>query len=87
MQSFEKWAIDFVGASSAPGKENRCGYIITTTKYLTRWVEAQLVKDCTGATTTKFLFEYILTRFGFPKVLMSDRHTHFLNKMINVFTE
>jgi len=54
-------------------------------EYLTRWVEAQLVKDCTGATTTKFLFDYVLTRFGCPKVLMSDQGTHFLNETIREY--
>lgn len=45
------------------------------------------MKDCTGATTTKFLFEYVLTRFGCLKVLMSDCGTHFLNATINTLTE
>ena len=58
-------------------------YIITAMEYLTRWVEAPLVKDCISPTTAKFLFEYVLTWFGFPKVLMSDRGTHFLNETIN----
>eukprot|EP00253_Pinus_taeda_P023648 PITA_23648 len=70
-----------------PGKKMGARYIITVTKYLTRWVEAQPVKDCLGETTSKFLFEYVLTRFRFPKILMSDRGTHFLNETINVLTE
>lgn len=45
------------------------------------------MKDCTGATAVKFLLEYVLTIFGFPKVLMSDRGTHFLNETISVLTE
>ena len=45
------------------------------------------MKDCRGATTMKFLFEYVLTRFECLKILMSDRGTHFLNKMISVLTE
>lgn len=45
------------------------------------------MKDYTGATTTKFLFEYVLTRFGYPKVLMSDRGMHFLNEMISALNE
>ena len=45
------------------------------------------MKDCTGAMTTNFLFEYVLTRFGYPKVLMSDRGINFLNEMINALTE
>ena len=86
LQPFEKWVIDFVGPVQPRGKKTGAYYIIIAMEYLTRWAEAQLVKNCTGATTAKFLFEYVLTRFGCPKVLMSDRGTHFLNKMINVLT-
>ncbi len=43
------------------GKKTSVQYIITATEYLTRWAEAQLVKDYTVATATKFLFEYVLT--------------------------
>ena len=45
------------------------------------------MKDCIAATIVKFLFEYVLTWFGFPKVLMSDKGTHFLNETINVMLE
>ena len=41
------------------------------------------MKDCTRETVEKFIFEYVLTRFGFPKILMSDCGTHFLNETIN----
>ena len=87
LQSFEKWVIDFVGPIQPPGKKTCARYIITTTKYLTRWAEMQPVKDCTSATTTKFIFEYVLTRFGCPKILMSDCGTHFLNQTIITLTE
>lgn len=56
LKPFEKWAIDFVGPIQPPGKKTSARYIITATKYLTRWEEAQPVMDCTGTTTTKFLF-------------------------------
>lgn len=56
-------------------------------KYLTRWGEAQLVKDCTVVVAAKFLFEYVLTWFGCPKVLMSDKGTHFPNEMISEMTD
>jgi len=85
--SFEKWPIDFIGPIQPPRKKIGARYIITVTEYLTRWAEVQPVKDCTGATTKKFLFEYVLTKFGCPKVLISDRGTHFLNEMISMLIE
>ena len=59
-------------------------YIITATGYLTRWAKAQFVKDCMNVIATKFIFECVLTRFACPKILMSDRDTHFLNETISV---
>ncbi len=59
LQPSEKWTIDFVGPIQLQGKIG-ARYIITMIEYLTRWVEAQPVKDCIGVATTKFLFEYVL---------------------------
>ena len=38
-------------------------------------------------TNTHFIFEHIQTRFGYPKVLMSDRGTHFVNETIQALAE
>jgi hypothetical protein len=72
LQAFDKWAIDFLGPINPPGKRTGSRYIITATNYPTRWVEPKPVKDCSAATTTQFIFENILTRFGCPRILMSD---------------
>jgi hypothetical protein len=56
LQAFDKWAIDFIGPINPPVKRTRSRYIITTTNYLTRWVEAKSVKDCSAATTAQFIF-------------------------------
>jgi transposase InsO family protein len=87
LQAFEKWAIDFVGPINPPGKCTRARYIITTTEYLTIWAESRAVKDYSASTTTCFIFDDIITRFGFPKVLMSDQGTHFINKIIEALTK
>ena len=87
LQPFEKWAIDFVGPIQPPGKKMGARYIIIAMEYLARWAEVQPIKDCTRTTTTKFLFEYVLTRFGCPDILMSDCGTHFLNETISTLME
>jgi hypothetical protein len=82
LQTFEKWAIDFVGPINRPGKCIGSRYIITATKYLTRWIEARVVKDCSETTIAWFIFDDIITRFGCQKILMSDQGTHFIKKTI-----
>lgn len=87
LQAFDKWEIDFVGLVSSQGKRTSARYIITATDYLTRWVEAKQLKDFHTETPAKFIFKYILSRFGCLKILISDQGTHFLNKTIEALTD
>jgi transposase InsO family protein len=87
LQSFEKWTIYFVGPINPPGKCIGERYIIIATDYLTRWAKARAVKDCSETTAGHFIFDDIITRFGCPKILMSDQGTHFINKTIEALTE
>jgi len=87
LQVFEKWAIDFVGPIIPPGKRTNARNTITTTDYLTRWAEAQLVKDCSAKTAVKFILEYILSIFDCLRILVSDQGTRFLNKTIKALNE
>ena len=57
------------------------------TEYLIHYTEAQLVKDCTGVTAVKFLFEHVVMLFGCLRILMSDHGMHFLNETINIVME
>ena len=84
LQAFDKWAIDFVGPINPLGKQTGARYIITAIDYLSRWVKAALVKDCSATTIVQFIFENILTKFGCPRILMSDQGKHFLNQTIQL---
>jgi transposase InsO family protein len=87
LQVFDKWEIDFVGPINPPTKRSGDRYIITVTKYLTRWVEVAPIKDCSVETTTHFIIEKVITIFGCPKILMSDQGNHFINNTIKAITE
>ena len=87
LQSFDKWAVDFVGPINPLGKRTGARYIITTTDYLTRWEEAAPVVDCTVVTAAKFIFENIVTQFGCPRILMSDQGSHFINRTVRALFE
>ena len=79
MQPFDKWDVDFVGPINPPRNWTGAQYIITATDYLTRWVEATPVVDCTTVMAARFIFENFMTRFGCPRILMSDQGIHFVN--------
>jgi hypothetical protein len=87
LQVFEKWEIGFFGPIHPPTKRSGPRYIIIAIKYLTIWAEVALVKDCSAEKTTHFLFEQVITRFGCPRILMSDQGTHFINSTIRAMTE
>jgi hypothetical protein len=87
LQSFEKWAIEFIGPINPPGKCIGSRYIIIASEYLTRWVEARAVKDCSTTTVACFIFDDIITKLGCPKILMSGKGTHFINKTVEALTK
>jgi hypothetical protein len=87
LQEFDKWTIDFVGLVNPPTKIIGERYIITMMEYLTRLVEATLVIYYSAETAAHFLFEQVITRFGCPRVLMSDQGTYFINITIRAMLE
>lgn len=56
------------------------------TEYLTKWVEARALPDNSAVNTAKFIYEHIITRYGIPIQLTSDRGGHFLNHIIRLLT-
>jgi len=79
LQRFEKWEVDFIGPINPPTWHSGARYIITSTNYLTRWVEATWMQDCNMHIGAQFLFENIITRFGCPMSLTSDQGKYFIN--------
>ncbi|OAE26883.1 hypothetical protein AXG93_3554s1010 [Marchantia polymorpha subsp. ruderalis] len=84
---FEKWGIDFVGPIQPVTRSTRRRYILVATDYATKMVEARATRRDDAATVAAFLFESIITRYGCPLELVSDRGTHFLNQIIEDLTQ
>ena len=83
---FEKWGIDFVGPIAPASRYGQKRYILVATDYVTKWAEAATTKTDNATIVATFLYENIITRFGCPKELISDRGTHFINHTIAALT-
>jgi len=82
-EPFSQWGLDFIGEIH-PTSSNQHRWILTTTDYFTKWVEAILVRNATDAVVIKFIEENILSRFGCPTQIIIDNATSFSSiKMID----
>jgi hypothetical protein len=55
-------------------------HILVCVDYVTKWVEALACKANDSKTVVNFLKTNIFTRFGVPRILISDGGKHFCNK-------
>lgn len=72
---FDCWGIDFMGPFPPFGYQ----YITVTVDYVSKWEEAAACRSNDNRTVIKFLKENVLSRFGTPRAIISDRDTHFCN--------
>ena len=84
LEPFQKWGLDFVGSFKPPTMRTGNRYVIVAMDYCTKWVEAKALRDNTAASTAKFLYEYILCRYGCPIELVSDQGGHFQNEALHI---
>src|SRR5215471_3391169 len=84
----EPWyqiGIDFVGPLPITSKGNR--YIIVAMDYFTKWPEARAVSEATAEKTVEFILEEIICRHGAPRRILSDRESHFNNRLMEGLTK
>jgi hypothetical protein len=79
VEVFDCWGIDFVGPFPSSFSNE---YILVAVDYVSKWVEAIASPKADGKTVVKFLKKNIFTRFGTPRVLISDGGSHFCNSQL-----
>uniref|UniRef100_A0A2N9HQ18 Uncharacterized protein n=1 Tax=Fagus sylvatica TaxID=28930 RepID=A0A2N9HQ18_FAGSY len=68
----------------APGNRQ---WLIVATDYFTKWVEAEPLVHITDADSKRFVWKNIITRFGIPRVLVSDNGSQFTSGPFREFCE
>ena len=77
---FTKWGVDFMDCNPSLARGHH--HIIVAMDYFTKWEEAIPTTKYDGETTTHFIFNQIITRFGILKELVTDHGIQFQNKMM-----
>lgn len=77
---FDVWGIDFMGPF--PSSFSNL-YILVAVDYVSKWVEARATHTNDAKVVVDFLKSNIFNRFGTPKVIISDKGTHFCNKIMD----
>ena len=84
-QPFERIGLDFVGP--LPRTKNGNKYILVASDYLTKWPEAKVMKEATANKTVEFIYKEIICRHGTPKIILTDRGSHFRNQLVDGLCE
>ncbi|KAJ0454905.1 putative nucleotidyltransferase, Ribonuclease H [Helianthus annuus] len=76
VEIFDVWGIDFMGPFP-----NSFGnyFVLVAVDYVSKWIEAIATKTNDHAIVCKFVQANIFTRYGVPRVIISDGGTHFKN--------
>ncbi|GJS49035.1 reverse transcriptase domain-containing protein [Tanacetum coccineum] len=75
---FDVWGIEFMGPFP---KSHKFKYILIVVDYVSKWAEAQALPKNDARVVITFL-KKLFCHFGIPKALISDRGTHFYNKIM-----
>lgn len=82
---FQRWSMDFIGRLPLSSNGNR--WIITAIDHGTRWPVARAVPEATTLEVAKFLYETILTCFGCPVEVLTDRGSNFMSEVLGKYLE
>ncbi|KAH9773330.1 hypothetical protein KPL71_013298 [Citrus sinensis] len=77
VEIFDVWGIDFMGPFP-PSIGHQ--YILVGVDYVSKWVEAIPCRTNDHKVVIGFLKSNIVSRFGFPRAIISDGGAHFCNK-------
>jgi transposase InsO family protein len=81
---FQQWGLDFIGEFK-DNSNNGYHWVLTAIDYFTRWVEAIPTKKATEEVMMNFLEDRIITRFGAPAKITTDKAKAFSSMTLAIF--
>ena len=84
VEVFNVWGIDFMGPFISSCSNQ---YILLAVDYVSKWVEVKAMPTNDAVMVINFLSKHIFTRFGTPRVIISDEGSHLCNHKFTVVME
>ena len=76
--------IDFMGLFPSSFDN---AYILLAMDYVSKWVEAKATQTDNAKVVLDFVKSNIFARFGVPRAVISDRGTHFFNRVVEALSK
>ena len=76
---FDVWGVDFM--RTFPISFGYV-YILLAVDYVSKWVEAKATRIDDSKVVTNFIKSNIFSKFGISRALISNRGTHFCNRIV-----
>ena len=76
VEIFDVWRVNLMGPF--PMSE-QCEYTLVAVDYVSKWVEAHPCVAADSKSSKGIFQEIIFSRFGVPRVVISDGGSHFIN--------
>jgi hypothetical protein len=83
---FHGWNLDFL-SQIHPSSSKGHRFVLVTTDYFTKWMEAVPLKNMTHKEVIYFILEHIVHRFGIPQTLITDQGSLFMSHQVCEFVE
>jgi hypothetical protein len=82
-----KWGLYFIGPIKLLKRLTGNIHILVAINYATKWIKAKALRTNIAVVIAKFLYEYILTRFGCLLTIVINQRIHFINDIIKHLIE
>ncbi|CAN6572579.1 unnamed protein product [Malus baccata var. baccata] len=79
LEIFDVWGMDFMGPFPP---SYGFTYVLLAVDYVLKWVEAKVTRTNDSKVVADFIKANIFSRFGIPRVFISDGGSHFCNRTI-----
>ncbi|GKA07730.1 reverse transcriptase domain-containing protein [Tanacetum coccineum] len=74
---FYQWGMDILGP--LPQSARKVKFVVVAIDYFTKWIEAKPLARITRKEVKKFVWDNIVCRFRFPRIIVTNNGTQFVN--------